>query len=417
MIYSKIRKISYKFNYIIIKNFLNILFLVTVFGINNLYSQDTGKTIRDSASIKIKNQKNIPIDTGFYIRSNDGQSYLQIYGSLRLNGAYDLNGLQSEPTFSTFDIVTGNEKIDNRFFMAPYQTRFGINAKLMTTLGIFNLKLETDFFGEGNAFRIRHAYGAGYNFLIGQTWSVFGDPKSIPITVDPDGPNSSVNERTIQLRYQPFNEKYIWAIAIESPRPDIATTDSTQPELAFQSFPDITSMISIAGGWGHVRFSGVLRSITVKNSDESQSVLAGYGGLISSKFDLSKTYRIYFQFTGGKGISRYIRGLTGKGQDVAYDEQNKTNELLPAFGGYICGWHEWLKMFSTSVTLGLLRILNKDFQPQSSFKASYYFSFNTFFSFIRPGRIGIEYNYGRRIDKDGGTGTANRVSFIGIVDF
>ena len=73
--------------------------------------------------------------------------------------------------------------------------------------------------------------------LLGQTWSVFADPSSIPNTVDLDGPNSSVSERTIQLRFQPPQAKYNWAAAIEAPDPDISSSDSTQLEPVFRMLP------------------------------------------------------------------------------------------------------------------------------------------------------------------------------------
>ena len=396
---------------------LKILFLFLIFWESNLFCQDTKKTSQDSSVTHNKHPQRVPVDSGFYIRSSDSKSYLRIYGSVRLDGAYDINGLQSVKTFSTFDIPTGSENIEKRFFMSVSQSRFGFDAHLVNKFGIFNLKLESDFFGSNNAFRIRHAYGTYKNFLLGQTWSVFGDPNSVPVTVDPDGPNSSLSERTIQLRLQPVKAKYNWALAIESPKPDISSPDSTQLEPVYQSYPDVTAMINFVYRWGYVQFSGVFRSISVRNFDESVGVLAGYGGLLSSKIDITKKYTMFLQFTAGKGISRYIAGLTGKGQDVVYDEQNKTNVLLITYGGFICGSRVWNKIISTNITLGLLRIVNKDFQPGSSFKWSFYFSVNTFISIAKSGRVGLEYDFGKRMDKDGGNGTANRISFIGILDF
>jgi hypothetical protein len=400
------------------KYFLLFLVTVTVFWVNNSFSQNTGNIKSDSVVKNNKHQPDIPLDSGFYIYSKDEKSYLQIYGSVRLNGAYDINGLQSQSTFSTYDIPTGDNNIDKRFYMAPYQTRFGFGSHLKTSLGNFNLKLECDFFGSGeNAFRIRHAYGTGYNFLLGQTWSLFGDPGSIPVTVDPDGPNSSLSERTIQIRYQPAVAKISWAVAIESPKPDVSTPDSTQLEPVYQSFPDITSLVKLKTQRGYFQLSGVFRSISVRNFDESVGTLAGYGGFFSGKFDFTKKITIFFQFTIGKGISRYIAGLKGNGQDVIYDEQNKTNVLLGTYGGYICGSINWNKKISSNITFGLLDIFNKDFQPDDSFKRSFYFSLNTFLIVVKSSRIGIEYDLGKRLDKDGSSGTANRISFIGIMDF
>ena len=78
-------------------------------------------------------------DKSGYVIENIGKwGKLRIYGSMRLNGAYDLNGLTNTNGFSTYDIPVGEESIDQaRFFMAPYQSRLGIEitrSGLLSTL-------------------------------------------------------------------------------------------------------------------------------------------------------------------------------------------------------------------------------------------------------------------------------------------
>ena len=74
---------------------------------------------------------------------------------MRLNGAYDLNGLLNTNGFSTYDIPVGEDAIDQgRFFMAPYQTRLGIEIKRSGLLNNFRIKIETDFLGANNGLRI-----------------------------------------------------------------------------------------------------------------------------------------------------------------------------------------------------------------------------------------------------------------------
>ncbi len=378
---------------------------------------DTNKSILDTSIIYDRHPQDIPADKGFYIRSTDGKSFMKIYGSIKLNGAYDVGGLKTKQTFSTYDIPTGSEDEETRFFMSPYQSRIGFEVRISTYFGIVNMKLESDFLGSGNSFRIRHAYGTLGNILLGQTWSVFGDPSSVPNTVDLDGPNSSVSERTIQVRYEPKNFYLNWTLAVESPNPDITNPDSLDLDPVFQSFPDITSRIKFKYKWGYVRCAGIFRSITVRNADNSLGVLAGYGILFSSRIEIKKSLTMNFQLTGGKAISRYITGLTGKGQDVIFDPVEKTNKLLASFGGFISGSYKWNKKLTTDATIGLLRIINHDFQSGDSFKESYYFSVNAFYNVIEGNGIGIEYSFGKRINKDGTSGIANRISFIGYMNF
>ena len=406
------------------KNCVIIFFLFTFVLASGLFCQDTNRTKKDTIRTKIdtstiydRHPQDAPVSTGFYIYAPDNKSYLKLYGSVRLNGAYDIGGLQTKQTFSTFDIPTDDKVTEGRFFMSPYQTRLGMEIRLATSVGDVNLKIESDFLGSDNSFRIRHAYGVISRFLLGQTWSVFGDPSSIPNTVDQDGPNSSVSERSIQLRYQPKEALYNWVLAIESPNPDITQPDSTQLEPVFQSFPDISSRFLIKDTWGHIQLAGIFRSITVRNIDGSLEILAGYGGLFSGKIIFSGKFLANYQVVGGKGIARYIKGLTGKGQDVIYDDVNRTNVLLPVTGGYVSGSYLWTKIITTDLTIGMLKVFNKDFQDEKSFMRSFYASANVFFTVTQGSRVGFEYSFGTRINKDDSHGTASRVSFIGILNF
>jgi hypothetical protein len=394
-----------------------ILFILSAGRSFELKSQDSVKSNIDSTIIYDRHPQDLPDDIGFYIRSSDNKSYMKIYGSIKLNGAYDIGGLQTKQTFSTFDIPTGGTVTEKRFFMSPYQSRLGFEVKLFTKFGPVNMKLESDFLGTGNSFRIRHAYGNLGDFLLGQTWSVFGDPSSIPNTVDVDGPNSSLGERTIQIRYEPKNSFMNWTIALESPNPDISNPDSLNLEPVFQSFPDVASRIKFTQSWGYMRLAGIFRSITVRNIDQSTRILAGYGGLFSGSIILKKRYHADYQFTIGKGISRYITGLTGKGQDVVFDPVQKVNRLLTVLGGYFSLRKQWNMKLSSALTFGLLKIFNQDFQPADSFKESYYISLNTFISVTESSNVAVEYSFGKRINKDGTSGNANRISFIGFLNF
>ena len=58
--------------------------------------QVSDSTIIDNDTIMVKevHPQDSPEDRGFLITSTDGKAQLRIRGSVRLNGVYDLNGLQ-----------------------------------------------------------------------------------------------------------------------------------------------------------------------------------------------------------------------------------------------------------------------------------------------------------------------------------
>ena len=191
-----------------------------------------------------------PTGRGFLIVTPDGRNSLRLRGSIRLNGGYDFNGLLGKSTFSTVDIpVTAADTGETSFFMQAAQTRFGIDITQDTPVGEGFLRVEMDFLGAGNTARLRHAYGSVGVLLAGQTWSTFSDVGSLPLTVDLDGPNSSVAERTVQARFTFDTSDHMRiAVGIESPTAEVTELDTLRVRPAFQTFPDMVATLRGAGG-------------------------------------------------------------------------------------------------------------------------------------------------------------------------
>lgn len=410
-----------------------LLVSIFLFLLGDLYSQDTiSKTKRtphqlpdslivvpDTATIMDIHPQDSPEDKGLLIESKDQTTSLRIRGSIRLSGAYDLNGLQSKSTFSTYDIPVGeNNSNESRFFMSINQSRVGLEAAKQTSIGEVFMRMEMDFMGANSVPRLRHIYGSTGKWLAGQTWSVFSDVSSIPNTVDLDGPNSSVAERTVQIRFNnKFKNNMGWAVSIESPSPDISKPDSVQREPAFQSFPDIAGRFRSFTSKGHVQVAGIIRSISVKDTANENTYKAGFGVLVSGKYSVGKKSKILFQGFFGSAISRYITSLTGKGLDVVYNPGKQDFETITSMGGFISYGIDWTKNLDSYFTAGITNIINKDFQADDFYNYSGYFSGNLFWNTKYGTRVGVEYAFGNRVNKDIESGNANRISFIFYYDF
>jgi hypothetical protein len=373
----------------------------------------------DSMKVEDIHPQDSPEDRGFLIRTADGKSQLRIRGSVRLHGVFDLNGLQNQNLFSVYDIPVGiANKTEPRFSMNATQTRIGIEALRWTSIGDVFIRIEGDFLGNESTFRLRHAYGKLNEFLGGQTWSTFGDVASLPQTVDLDGPPSSVSERTVQIRYsKEVTEDLRWAASVESPEPDINTPDTIRVEPAFQSFPDIVGRFRKYGEWGHTQLAVIVRSISVKDIENNTDYLAGFGGLLSGTMVLTPENKIFYQVVYGSAIARLISGLSGRGLDVIFNPNTGKYETITTMGGFVSFTHKWQENLSSSFTIGLINVRNKDFQPPDAFSNSGYGSINLFWEATAGSRLGVEYSYGRRQDKDGETGDANRIAFIIYYDF
>ncbi|MBK3517960.1 DcaP family trimeric outer membrane transporter [Carboxylicivirga marina] len=368
---------------------------------------------RDSAKIVDIHPQDSPDHKGFTITSDDGSAKITFKGSIRLNGAYDFNGLAHRDHFQTFEIPVGTEKQGARFFMSGNQTRFGFEASKNTELGPISIRLESDYLGNSNSYRIRHVYGSFMDVLAGQTWSVFGDPTSIPWTVDLEGPNSSVSERTVQVRYSRLiNQNTRWTVSMESPELDLMAPDSLGTTL--QDFPDIATRFKRLTNWGHIQLSMIFRSLAY-NVDQSGSL--GYGALLSGRYEIASDKRILFQAVAGSGIARYIGSVTGNGLDIAYNPIEDVYDPLELYGGFVSFGIDWSEKIFSYFTPGLTYMPVPYYQPDDTFKFSSYFSGNIFWNVIPGVRVGGEYSYGSRINKDNQRGIANRLSFIFYYDF
>ena len=64
------------------------------------------------------------------------------------------------------------------------------------------------------------------------------------------------------------------------------------------------------------------------------------------------------------------------------------------------------------LTGGFTAVNNKPYQPPNAFRNSQYVSANLFWDIASGTRAGIEYSAGRKEERSGESGTANRISFI-----
>jgi hypothetical protein len=366
----------------------------------------------------VTHPQDVTEEAGYTIKRRFGE--LRIYGSLRVSGAYDLNGLTTVNNFSTYDIPVGEDEITQpRFFMVPYQTRIGLEIARSSAVGKIKAKVETDFLGVNNGLRIRHAFVESGNFLVGQTWSTFTDVNSIPITVDADGPNSSVRLRTVRLRYSDYilGKRLRYVVSLEAPDPDIYLPDSLSNRIPSQFLPDIAGLLRHDYSEGYIVVSGIIRGITVKDTSASADQVVGFGFLLAGTYDLDNENKFLFQGVYGQAIARFITALNGKGLDLIYNPVSQLFESTSESGILVSYSHKWRNDVSSTFTAGNVTVYNKDFESPDAFNYSFYLSGNIFWNPLLGIRLGVEFSHGRRVNNDGQSGRASRIGFIFYSDF
>ena len=366
-------------------------------------------------------------ETGFVFAAPDGKGSFRLRSSIRLNGAWDFSGLRSTDVFDTYLIPVGQaEQFDQaRFFMQATQTRFGFELNRDTGKGIVFGRIETDFRGQGNSLRLRHAYGEYWRFLAGQSWSTFTDVTTLPVTVDLEGPPSANTVRTPQIRYTVSPaEGWTAAVALEAPRVDATIADTAANEIQtfenFQGFGDIAARLRRGTSWGHLTVSTIFRSIDLQDREGQSQFVPGLGLQLSGRIEVDGDDEILFQAIGGRAISRFVGSLGGKGLDVLLDPITGQWEAVTSWGGYITYAHRWLVLAPgviSNFTVGTIGVANQELEADDAFRYSVYVSANGFWQITAGARFGAEFSWGRRVNKDGQAGNATRLSFASYFDF
>ncbi len=141
---------------------------------------------------------------------------------------YDIDPVGDADSFATNSIpVEGDPdaELGGSANVSARQTRLDVDVRSNTPVGLMRAYVEGDFFGSGNAFRLRHAYGEWKGLLGGQTWSTFQDISAQPFTWGYQGPDAVIFVRQAQIRYTAKpSDQLEWAVAVEDPDSQIPLT-------------------------------------------------------------------------------------------------------------------------------------------------------------------------------------------------
>ena len=102
---------------------------------------------------------------------------------------------------------------------------------------------------------------------------------------------------------------------------------------------------------------------------------------------------------------------------MIYNPQTKDFEDVSSWSGNITYERTWNDNLISNAFFGIADIVNKDYQPPESFNYSYSLGVNTFYTIVLGARLGLEYMYGKRTNKDNSTGNASRIWMLLYYDF
>jgi len=331
--------------------------------------------------------------------------------------------------------ITDNDQtaLASETSLTANQSRVNFDYRQKMEGGNMRAFVEGDFFGTGDTFRLRHAFGQYKDLLAGKTWSAFYDAEASPEEVDFEGINGHVVVRQTQIRYFPKIGKDLrLMVSLEDPNPQVTGGEGVS------DIPDLVTSIRRTwfGGW-HLKTAVLLRQIrAIPNSGvdsngqpcvppaiptpDADCIPISSDGSTQSDFGWALTAsgkvqapwwnendNFLFQLNYGKGLGRYLTDLASiaslgidGGQDGVINPADGSLEALPIFGGYVAFQHWWSKRIRSTFIASLVNIENFDYQAPSSYHQTQRASANVLWSPVSNLDLGAEYLWGKRINKD-----------------
>lgn len=364
-----------------------ILFFIFSFAINGLRAQNLFLTSNDSIGGKPKNA-------------------IGIGGYVKLVATYDYLGLPNGSSFNMIEIPTVNDIENTSIDFNAWQSRFFIKNNFITNKNkLINAYIEGDFHGgNGGGFRMRFAYVNFENWTIGQTNSSFTNTDVWVNISDFDGPPVGVWVRQPQIKYTwDVNKNNQFNFSIENPVTDYRTKTILDTIItSTKSYvPDVVSNFRHKFKGGSFQVSGLFRLISYKSEQERQETF-GYGFNFSGTLNVFKKDILYYQGVAGKGISRYLVGLSGYGLDAISIDKNL--HTLPVYGSYVGYTHFWSNKTDSNLNLnssfiyGYQEVKNEIYDGLSDIFSGNYYSANLFLTPIENISVGFEFVYGDKRD-------------------
>jgi len=343
---------------------------------------------------------------------------LAVGGYVKVDFIQDFSGIGDAYEFKTNTIpLEGSAGADQsgRTTIHARETRFNLDLRSSGTgRHHFRAFVEGDFFGDNNAFRLRHGYGEFGPLLGGQTWSTFQDISARGLTIDFEGPDGEVFVRQAMIRFtHRIDDHWSFAVAAENPTPQFAVPGALTGS-ARASMPDIPAYVRYQRGGGHVQVAGLVRQLRFDGTGDSDDVTAaGWGLNTTFALPLKAGYQLLGQFAIGEGTGRYIEGLSGQNMDAVFTSTGSLEGIRTQSGnlGYI---HKWSPTVKSGINFSTSFVEDDVLLPSTAIDRLMDIRGNVIWTPYRLVDIGGELLWGERRNKNGASGDAWRFQFAVI---
>jgi hypothetical protein len=362
--------------------------------------------------------------------TNSNVTYFDPAKSINIPGTNTAVGLHGLVEFQIIHDTVGlnNNRFDTAFIPVdggPSQTKFSVNPTQIhlssttpVTEGRLNTMISMDFNGalDHPEPRLRIAYGEyvngslGLGVLGGQAYATMLDLRAVPETLDFAMPAGLWQQRQPLLRVtKSLAERMIAEVALETPE-SVSYIDAGK----LTRWPDLVA----AGTWmaggryvKHLRLAGVARDLGAEGADGSTDSALGWAVAGSAKLGLpflGPKDNLKFTVHYGDGYGTQLKGGPTEG---AFDIASSELKTIGVFGTYGGIQHFWSDRFRSNLVYGYVNSDNPEFLGGDTFDNTNYTAANFVWTPYKSTTLGVEYLWGRRENKDGASGTTNRLLF------
>lgn len=335
---------------------------------------------------------------------------MKIGGYVKADFIYDFDPIDCMDQFDTTSIPLGAPPRTNSRFLAK-ETRLSFDTRWSSEGRPIRIFVEGDFYGDGDSFRLRHAYGEVGSLLVGQTWTTFTDVAAAPATLDFEGSVSNVNRRQAQARWtQPLlGDDLTLALAIEDTQFNIETPVGVTGDPRSPS-PDFVGHLRLKTDLLRFQAAGLYRVVGFQPTGAEVLTRDAWGFNFAGSILLTERSKVYSQIVFGEGIGSY-RGLPDAAP-TAVDQA----DLLPLFGWMVGYTQDWNDDLSSNLTYAENSLDNTAFQDPDDVRRTTYLAANLIWSPLERVKVGIEYLYGTRENVDRASAPAHRIQTAFIFD-
>jgi hypothetical protein len=353
---------------------------------------------------------------GAILIPNTGGVSLGIIGFAKGLAIYDSKAEGREAIFAPSTLgALGRDDLDGGTTLSAEMSTVAFDARAPLASGRVRAYVHFDF--QRGGFNLREAYltwsGHWGEILAGRNWTTIFDMQTIGEGVSEPVLAGALLTQQAMFRYkQTFGPRITVQLAAEDP----SSSDVTAPTTVVTrtAWPDAIGTIAYGTAAAHLQIGGIVRQLEYDPNDGPGASDTGGGIQISGHFQKGRE-RVTGGFVTGNGLGRYLIGLTATdGAFVGIDPPQlvtRTNR-----GGYVAFRHRWNDRYRSWFAWGKASTETIEQQGPNALANSSIFLANVFYKANRFTTVGLEYEYGRRENRDGSVLDNQRV-MLGIQVF